>query len=100
MCTWEGSRISRATATRPRSITRQPWPWMEPRPLRAARLRTEFRKVLRSSTIEEFFMRRLLTISTLALAMVIPALLAQKQPAPKSKGEVEALQALFGAVDP
>ena len=45
-------------------------------------------------------MRRLLTISALALGMVVPALLGQKQPTPKSKGEVEALQALFGAVDP
>src|SRR5579859_7553676 len=46
-------------------------------------------------------MRRVLTISILALATTLPALCAdQKQPAPKSKGELEALQAVFGAQDP
>ena len=46
-------------------------------------------------------MKRLLTISALAVAMTAPTMLAdQKQPTPKSKGEVEALQALFGASDP
>jgi uncharacterized protein HemY len=46
-------------------------------------------------------MQRVLTISTLALAMTLSALCAdQKQPTPKSKGEVDALQALFGTQDP
>jgi len=46
-------------------------------------------------------MKKLLTISTLALAVATAALGAdQKQPAPKSKGEAEALQAMFGAADP
>ncbi len=46
-------------------------------------------------------MKKLLTISTLALSMATAALCAdQKPPAPKSKGEMEALQALFGATDP
>ena len=46
-------------------------------------------------------MKRVWTISTLALALAAPALLAQpKQPAPKSKGETEALQAVFGTQDP
>lgn len=46
-------------------------------------------------------MKRVWTISTLALALTAPALLAQqKQPMPKSKGETEALQAVFGTQDP
>jgi tetratricopeptide (TPR) repeat protein len=46
-------------------------------------------------------MQRVLTISTLALAMAAPALFGdQKQPAPKSKAEVDALQAMFNAQDP
>jgi tetratricopeptide (TPR) repeat protein len=46
-------------------------------------------------------MKQLLTISTLALSMAATALCAdQKPPAPKSKGEGEALQAMFGASDP
>ncbi len=46
-------------------------------------------------------MQRVLTISTLALAMTLPVLCAdQKQPTPKSKGEVDALQAMFGTQDP
>ena len=46
-------------------------------------------------------MQRVLTISTLALAMTLPMLCAdQKQPTPKSKGEVDALQAMFGTQDP
>ena len=46
-------------------------------------------------------MQRVLTISTLALAMTLPVLCAdQKQPTPKSKGEIEALQAMFGTQDP
>jgi tetratricopeptide (TPR) repeat protein len=46
-------------------------------------------------------MKKLLTISTLALSMAAAALCAaQKPPAPKSKGEAEALQAMFGAADP
>ena len=46
-------------------------------------------------------MRILITISTLALSMATAALCAdQKPPAPKSKGEMDALQAMFGATDP
>jgi tetratricopeptide (TPR) repeat protein len=46
-------------------------------------------------------MKKLSTISTLALSMAAAALCAdQKPPAPKSKGEAEALQAMFGAADP
>jgi len=45
-------------------------------------------------------MQRFLLSSTLALALAGPALLAQKQPAPKSKAEAEALQSLFSAMDP
>jgi tetratricopeptide (TPR) repeat protein len=46
-------------------------------------------------------MKNLLIISTLALSMATAALGAdQKLPAPKSKGEGEALQAMFGAQDP
>ena len=46
-------------------------------------------------------MQRVLTILTLSLAMAAPASFAQqKQPAPKSKGEMEALQAVFSATDP
>ncbi len=44
-------------------------------------------------------MQRLLTISTLALAMAAPALFAQKPPAVKSKGELQAVQAMFAATD-
>ncbi len=46
-------------------------------------------------------MKKLLTILTLAIIMATAALCAdQKPPAPKSKGEAEALQAMFGAQDP
>jgi tetratricopeptide (TPR) repeat protein len=46
-------------------------------------------------------MQRVLTIAICALATALPELLAQqKPPTPKSKGELEALQALFGAMDP
>ena len=46
-------------------------------------------------------MNRVRMISTLALALAAPALLAQqKQPMPKSKGETEALQAVFSTQDP
>jgi tetratricopeptide (TPR) repeat protein len=45
-------------------------------------------------------MQRVLITLTLALATVVPALRAQNKPAPKSKGEMEALQALFTAIDP
>jgi tetratricopeptide (TPR) repeat protein len=45
-------------------------------------------------------MQRLFMVSTLALAMAAPALLAQKQPAPKSKGELQAVQTLFAATEP
>jgi tetratricopeptide (TPR) repeat protein len=46
-------------------------------------------------------MRRVLTILTVALVMTVPGVFAQqKQPAPKSKSEMEALQAMFGAADP
>ena len=45
-------------------------------------------------------MQRILIISTLVLATGFSTVLAQKGPAPKSKGEAEALQAVFGAIDP
>ena len=46
-------------------------------------------------------MKRVWTISTLALALAAPVLWAQqKPPAPKSQGETEALRAMFGAQDP
>jgi len=46
----------------------------------------------------ESFMKKFLTLSTMALSMATAALCAdQKPPAPKSKGEAEALQAMFGA---
>lgn len=45
-------------------------------------------------------MRRVSIILTLALATSVSALHAQKQPAPKSKGELEAVQTLFTAIDP
>jgi tetratricopeptide (TPR) repeat protein len=49
----------------------------------------------------ESFMKKFLTLSTMALSMATAALCAdQKPPAPKSKGEAEALQAMFGAQDP
>ncbi|HKW96095.1 MAG TPA: tetratricopeptide repeat protein [Bryobacteraceae bacterium] len=44
-------------------------------------------------------MRKILILATLALGTGVPALVAQKAPAPKSKGEAEALQAVFSAVD-
>jgi tetratricopeptide (TPR) repeat protein len=46
-------------------------------------------------------MQRVLTISTLALAMMLPALCAdQKPPMVKSKGEAEAYNAIMAAPDP
>lgn len=46
-------------------------------------------------------MKKLLTLSTLAVFMATAVLCAdQKPPAPKSKGETDALQAMFGAQDP
>lgn len=46
-------------------------------------------------------MRRFITIPILALAIALPALLAdQKGPAPKSKSELEAIQAMLSAQDP
>src|SRR5579863_434488 len=45
-------------------------------------------------------MHRRFLISTLTLTMAASSLFAQKPPAPKSKGEAEALQAMFSAMDP
>jgi tetratricopeptide (TPR) repeat protein len=45
-------------------------------------------------------MRRFLKISILTLCMALPALFAQKPPAPKSKSELEAIQAMLTAQDP
>jgi tetratricopeptide (TPR) repeat protein len=45
-------------------------------------------------------MQRLLMVSTLALAMAACALLAQKPPAPKSKAELQAVQAMYATQDP
>jgi tetratricopeptide (TPR) repeat protein len=45
-------------------------------------------------------MQRVLTIVICAVTVVTALVAQQKPPAPKSKGEVEALQALFGAQDP
>jgi len=45
-------------------------------------------------------MKRTLFAAVLALAAGLTTLMAQKQPAPKSKSEVEALQAMFAAQDP
>jgi tetratricopeptide (TPR) repeat protein len=45
-------------------------------------------------------MNRVIISGVLALGVCFSGLLAQKPPQPKSKGEVEALQAVFGAQDP
>lgn len=45
-------------------------------------------------------MQRLFMVSTLVLAMATPALVAQKPPAPKSKAELQAVQAMFATKDP
>jgi len=45
-------------------------------------------------------MNRIIISGMLALAIGVPGLMAQKQPTPKSKGEVEAIQAMFNAKDP
>jgi tetratricopeptide (TPR) repeat protein len=45
-------------------------------------------------------MRRVLTKPALALAIAATVLFAQKQPAPKSKGEAEAYNAIVTAMDP
>lgn len=44
-------------------------------------------------------MNRIIISGMLALATGVSGLMAQKQPAPKSKGEVEAIQAMFNAKD-
>jgi predicted negative regulator of RcsB-dependent stress response len=45
-------------------------------------------------------MQRLLMVSTLALAIAASALFAQKPPAPKSKAELQAVQAMYATQDP
>src|SRR5689334_7631402 len=100
MCIWDVFQISRAIATRRPNIIRPRWRWKERPQRRGKRPSGEWRKLLRNKTEGVFFMQRILMISTLVLATGFSPLLAQKAPAPKSKGEAEALQAVFGAVDP
>ena len=45
-------------------------------------------------------MQRILMILTLALAIAAPVMFGQKPPAPKSKGEGEAYNAIVAATDP
>jgi len=45
-------------------------------------------------------MKRMIITGILAAVAGLGSLMAQKQPAPKSKGELEALQAMFNAQDP
>lgn len=45
-------------------------------------------------------MKRIIISAALALVIGVSGLMAQKQPTPKSKGEVEAIQAMFNAKDP
>src|ERR1700686_4097336 len=82
-------------AMRPLSIINPPWPSKELRPRRGLPPKRASRKLLRNEKIKGALMQRLLMVSTLALAMAASALLAQKPPAPKSKAELQAVQAMY-----